>query len=369
MKLGRLLVEMADRIIGSGGAKARPADFLNRVLSEAGVKAFSDPLGAVRFPAPEVIWQAWKRPGSKQWDYIKRYVEVIAGPKEVLERPLVTGDILVRIALGEPGLGHLALIADPQLWRREELAGAGLIPEGSRPGRYVQVVEGGVRPHRLWEGFARRLGKENGQLSHESLILRIVGVDRPAAEGRTVAFEYATEDLGAVTQDFSLREIADGTLGKLPDDILAAILTNGESDANDLTNRVFWQNHPDLKDQKLDPKAKDRKTQALREEWVRILRRQVKPIIWLRQVIDELDQHRGDIPREFLLGWIAAESDGKVATISSLGERGYYQIMWKGGEAKAQLGLTEAEFRRLRTDREFSMEQGIRLAEIYRSIS
>ena len=181
-----------------------------------------------------------------------------------------------------------------------------------------------------------------------------------------MAFEYATEDLGAVTQDFSLRETADGTLGKLPDDILAAILTNGESDANDLTNRVFWQNHLDLKDQKLDPKAKDRKTQALREEWVRILRRQVKPIIWLRQVIDELDQHRGDIPREFLLGWIAAESDGKVATVSSLGERGYFQIMWKGGEAKAQLGLTEAEFRRLRTDREFSMEQGIRLAEIYR---
>ena len=79
----------------------------------------------------------------------------------------------MRVALGEPGLGHQALIADPRLWRREELAGAGLTPEGRRPGKYVQVVEGGVRPHSRWEGFARRLLEERGRVSGNQLVLRL----------------------------------------------------------------------------------------------------------------------------------------------------------------------------------------------------
>jgi monoamine oxidase len=182
--------------------------------------------------------------------------------------------------------------------------------------------------------------------------------------GEEELFEYDVPALGSATSDHPLREIADGQRGRLPDDILAAILTTGESDANDLTNRVLWRSHRDLSGKTLDPK--DPKQKALRDESGRILRRQVKPIIWLRQVIGQLDRHRGDIPREFLLGWMAAESDGKVSTVSTLGERGYFQIMWQSGEAKQQLGLTENTFRRLSTDREFSIEQGIRLAKTYR---
>lgn len=185
------------------------------------------------------------------------------------------------------------------------------------------------------------------------------------SESETVAFEYSVaEGLGSATEDYSLREIADGTLGKLPDDILAAILTKGEGDAKDLTDRVFWQKHPDLTGKTLDPEVP--KQQALQKEWGRIWRRQVKPIVWLRQLIDELDRRRGDIPREFLLGWMAAESDGKVFTVSTLGERGYFQIMWQNGEAKSQLGLTSDEFLRLSTDREFSIEKGAQLAKTYR---
>lgn len=161
-------------------------------------------------------------------------------------------------------------------------------------------------------------------------------------------FEY---DLGSATNEHPLREIADGQRGQLPDGILTAILTTGESDAKDLTNRVFWQKHPDLSGKTLDPKDLKPKQRALQKEWGRILSRQVKPIIWLRQLINELDQHRGSIPREFLLGWIAAESDGNVSTVSKLGERGYFQIMWQGGEAKDQLGLTRRELRRLSTNR------------------
>jgi monoamine oxidase len=185
-----------------------------------------------------------------------------------------------------------------------------------------------------------------------------------AAPHERLYFEYDVPALGSAKNDHPLREIADGQRGKLPDDILAAILTRGESNANDLTNRVFWQKHRDPSDKKLDPN--DPKQKALRDEWAMILRRQVEPVIWLRQIIDQLDRHRGDIPREFLLGWMAAESDGRISTVSTLGERGYFQIMWQSGEAKEQLGLTREAFLRLSTDREFSVEKGIQLAETYR---
>ncbi len=179
-------------------------------------------------------------------------------------------------------------------------------------------------------------------------------------------FEYDVPAQSSAPSDHPLREIADGQRGQLPDDILAAILTTGESDAKDLTNRVFWRKHPDLSGIALDPKDARPKQRALRKEWGTIFWRHVKPIIWLRWLIEQLDQHRGSIPREFLLGWIAAESDGKVSTVSTLGEQGYFQIMWQGGEAQAQLGLTRNEFLRLSTDREFSIEKGIQLAETYR---
>ena len=173
MKLGKILVELADQIIASGSSPERQTDFLSRVLIGLGAETFSDPQEVVRFPSPGVIWKGWKKPALKQWGYIERFLEVIAGPGEHLGAPIKTGDILVRVAPGEPGLGHLALIADPQLWRLEEVAESGLTPEGSRPGRYVQVVEGGVRPHGSGEGFARRLLDGVGHLPGNQLVLRL----------------------------------------------------------------------------------------------------------------------------------------------------------------------------------------------------
>jgi carboxypeptidase C (cathepsin A)/V8-like Glu-specific endopeptidase/GH25 family lysozyme M1 (1,4-beta-N-acetylmuramidase)/subtilisin family serine protease len=170
--------------------------------------------------------------------------------------------------------------------------------------------------------------------------------------------------LATATRELSLQDIADGKLGNLPADVLAKILTRGESDANALTNEVFWQLHPELTGKKLD--ASDRSQQMLRAEWSVIFRRRVKPMIWLRAMILLLDKYRGAIPREFLLGWIAWESDGYLASPpTSLRELGYFQIMWQG-EAKDQLHITQEDFPRLRTDPEFSMEEGVALAEIYR---
>lgn len=172
---GSRLVEIADHLLSSGGNLSRPADFLGRVLAETGVKAFGDSLRpeTVRFPEPEDLFRASQSPSSQQWRRYGRFVEVVARPGGVLPEMPQAGDILVRVAPGEPGLGHLALIAAPQLWRREKLAGAGLSPEGPRPGRYVQVVEGGARPHGLREGFARRLTDTEGRVPGTQMILRL----------------------------------------------------------------------------------------------------------------------------------------------------------------------------------------------------
>jgi phosphatidylserine/phosphatidylglycerophosphate/cardiolipin synthase-like enzyme len=115
---------------------------------------------------------------------------------------------------------------------------------------------------------------------------------------------------------------------------------------------------------KLD--AKDRSQSALRNDWGLIYRRHVKPLIWLRAMINELDKCRGTLPREFLLGWIAWESDGNLKSTTPLHELGYFQIMWQGGEAKDQVHISLEEFPRLAMDPEYSIEKGVALAEAYR---
>ena len=171
--------------------------------------------------------------------------------------------------------------------------------------------------------------------------------------------------LAAATREMSLQGIAAHSLGQLPQEVLEAILVRGENDANALTDRVFWAIHPNLANTKLDPA--NRSQQELRAEWSIIYRRRVKPMIWLRAIISQLDKYRGTLPRDFLLGWMAVESDGYYALPpTQYGEIGYFQIMWQGGEAKENLHITEEEFQKLRTDAEFSLKKGVALAEAYR---
>lgn len=167
-----------------------------------------------------------------------------------------------------------------------------------------------------------------------------------------------------ITRDYSLKDIGDGRIGKLPKAMLAAILTQGNRDESGLAQQALFLGHPELKGKM--PDAKSRQHAALARELSRIQVRHVRPLIWLRQIVGLLDRYRGDIPREFLLGWMAIESDGSVKAITSRPERGYFQIDWKGGEAQEQLKLTQDQFVSLSTDREYSIRVGIQLAQIYR---
>ncbi|MGH7496144.1 MAG: flavin monoamine oxidase family protein [bacterium] len=82
------------------------------------------------------------------------------------------GDVLVRIALGEPGLEHVAVISDSTLWSHKQLANAPCRPESQQPGFYTTVIEGGAFPHTHSDRFARRILDSEGKMPPGQLLLR-----------------------------------------------------------------------------------------------------------------------------------------------------------------------------------------------------
>jgi hypothetical protein len=76
-------------------------------------------------------------------------------------------------------------------------------------------------------------------------------------------------------------------------------------------------------------------------------------------VVPLLQKEHGDIPLAFLLGWIKVESNGRNDEVTTLNERGYFQLMKSESD---DLGL---EHERLTTDKEYSLRAGLRLATSY----
>jgi hypothetical protein len=99
-------------------------------------------------------------------------LDVLARPGDALAEPLRGGDVLLRVGLGEPGVGHAAALVDGLLHTREALTAAGFSAERSGPGLYAHVIEAGAMPRARVDRFARRIVDAGGRLPQGHLLLR-----------------------------------------------------------------------------------------------------------------------------------------------------------------------------------------------------
>lgn len=107
---------------------------------------------------------------------------MIGWPQRRLALPLETGDVIVRRTLG--GQAHAAIVEDPALLGRMDLADRGLVAEGPWPGRYVRVVESGAG----LQPVAWRVAGSDGFVLPDLSILRLgePGEDGPPPSWVTV---------------------------------------------------------------------------------------------------------------------------------------------------------------------------------------
>lgn len=118
--------------------------------------------------------------------------EVIGRPRQVLEHPLRTGDILLRVALGEPGLGHAAVLLDDRLLTHDEVLLEGVTPEAHLAGRFAIVANRDAAGAGSTPRYARMITTPDGVVADGQMVLRF---SPPAALSDDVSWDAMGEGI------------------------------------------------------------------------------------------------------------------------------------------------------------------------------
>jgi hypothetical protein len=141
------------------------------------------------------------------------------------------------------------------------------------------------------------------------------------SEGREPALEHDTPQLP--------QAISDAVERKDWPRVLELALQVGWHDENQLTNLLFFGRHPELDRRTLDPEhsAKDR---VLAAEWTKVLRAEVRPIIWRESEDQALE----------VIGQLVAERDPELA--GARGKRFQDVVRWAATETGLDPGFLAA---------------------------
>jgi hypothetical protein len=217
-----------------------------------------------------------------------------------------------------------------------------------------------------YERFAVRL--QNLFLHPATAANCTAGSCRPATSTPSYEGELEDESLFGSYPASVLRALNSG----LESTGVRIAVAKGQRDENALTNLVFFARHPERQGRKLQ--RSERAFAQLSNEWINIRNRLVRPVLaaagasparpaptgraWVRELVPLLDRYRGDIPLDFLIGWIDVENGEKFngKDKSPANERGYFQI--HPDESK-KMGVPDHT--RLSFDRECSIKWGIEL--------
>lgn len=170
------VLEFVEEVIASSNGFRASGELLEQIFSRAGMAGKLAPFAESGgyFSLPAAIFDAFAPGGSPGLRrHFEQFFEVVAFPGSPLAEDLQQGDLLIRRALGEGSLAHLAFISAPEQWQRDELISAGLFPECGCPGRFARVTEGGARPHFSTNAFARRISDAGGRMPTDQMIIRL----------------------------------------------------------------------------------------------------------------------------------------------------------------------------------------------------
>lgn len=211
-------------IKGTTSHAASERNLLAEILRASGVPLDSNAID------PDKLYQmlAFNRNGSLPAQ-IGESLTVLARPGEAPTGFPQAGDVLLRVALGEPGLGHLAVISDPTLWSHKQLTNAPFQPESQQPGFYATVIEGGVFPHTHEDRFARRILDEEGRMPLGQVLIRIKS---------SLNSEKFEENLSGLTEGEIIKEEHEFPLDEIVRDESASFVE--EQSYSPVHVRILW---------------------------------------------------------------------------------------------------------------------------------